>query len=66
MRGSGGFRNKPLFDGGGAVDLGIVLLIRRQADLRGDAELVGHVDAVEPAVEGFLGAGDADLDLARW
>jgi hypothetical protein len=50
-----------LHDDGDAVDFGVVFLFGREFDLGGDAELVGDVDAVQPAVECFLGAGDADL-----
>ncbi len=60
---SGGGRDEPLFDGCGAVDLGVVLGIGRQTDLGGDSELVRHVEFVEPAVERVFSAGDDDLDL---
>ena len=51
-----------MLEGGEAVDFRVVLLVRGEADLGGDTELVGHVEAVEPAVECVLGASDADLD----
>ncbi len=57
------WRHEPLFDGRGAVDLGVVLGVRRNADLRGDPEAIGHVEVIKPAVERFFGAGDGDLDF---
>ncbi len=57
------WRHEPLFDGRGAVDLGVVLSVRRNADLRGDPEIVGHIEVIKPAVERFFGASDGDLDF---
>ena len=31
--------------------------------MRGDPETIGHVEMIKPAVEGFFGAGDRDLDF---
>lgn len=57
------WRHEPLFDGGGAVDFGVILGVRRNADLGGDPKTVGHIEVIEPAVERFFGAGDGDLDF---
>ena len=54
---------EPLFDGGHAFDLGVVLLHRGEPDGGGHAELVGHIDGVEPAVKGVFGTTDAELEF---
>ncbi len=55
-------RHEPLFDGGGAIDLGVVL-VRRKQDIGRDAKFRRNIEAVKPAVEGLLVAGHGELDL---
>lgn len=52
-----------MFDGGSAIDLGIVLGVREQPDAGGDAHLFGDIEAVKPTVEGVFGAGDGDFNF---
>ena len=50
-------------DDSDAVDQGIVVFVRGEPDVGDAAEFFRVVEAVEPAVEGGLGAGDGKLDF---
>lgn len=57
------WRDEPLLDGGGAVDLGIIRLVGEHADFCGDAKLIGHVETVKPTIKRLFGSVHVDLDF---
>ena len=61
---SGGWRgDKPLLDRGGAVDEGVVIFVRREADVGDAAEVVRRVEMVEPSVKRAFGTDDGETDF---
>ena len=52
-----------MFDGGGAVDFRIVLVVWLDADFGGGAEIVGGIQAIKPAVKCFFGTIDGDFNF---